>query len=570
MNRYSSIWLVVAALSGAFSAKARVIGQVKNVVPSTIWVSPNGDHVICVTVDPQTKKRRVNLDGQLLPGSYDDIAKGTPFFSEDGQRHAFVGTRGTNCMVVVDGVEQPSYEMTTNRWPITGLVFGSDGSKTHLAYQATEKGKHCVVVDGQKLGGYESITGGVLPGIWDFYFEGSYFAYRAKVGDKMVACRGHVDGDKVHLVQSKPYLSIGSGSPVWMGGASDEKSGDLFAFIAKDGPGEERILTLPGEKPITKKSWKFIARNMLQVSSAKKGEMVYVAGDKKWQVVIGEKEWPAYDTMGRMMSSPSGKTWASTAKVDGKFVMMVNGVASQAYAEIQHGESLFPASDERVVFAAAQLGESRTPAHLVVDGKEGKAYAQVTGDSVVFSGDKKSMAYVAGDGNKNFVVLDGKEGPAFDQVSDLRFSPAGSVLAYRARLGLEHFVLVDGKSMGPYGEVEASSLVFSPDGKSVAWAAFGADGQWHVYVNGKTIDDGCDRVISQLTFSPGISVPSYVGRFLPEGKQAFALSMGGKFGRQFPSIWMGDGGKLFPQEDGSIKYFAKSGSLLYLVVAKGE
>ena len=67
-----------------------------------------------------------------------------------------------------------------------------------------------------------------------------------------------------------------------MGGASDEKSGDLFAFIAKDGPGEERILTLPGEKPITKKSWKFIARNMLQVSSAKKGEMVYVAGDKKW------------------------------------------------------------------------------------------------------------------------------------------------------------------------------------------------------------------------------------------------------------------------------------------------
>jgi hypothetical protein len=33
---------------------------------------------------------------------------------------------------------------------------------------------------------------------------------------------------------------------------------------------------------------------------------------------------------------------------------------------------------------------------------------------------------------------------------------------------------------------------------------------------------------------------------------------------------MGDGGKLFPQEDGSIKYFAKSGSLLYRVVAKGE
>jgi hypothetical protein len=569
MNRYSSIWLVVAALSGAFSAKAGVIGQVKNVVPSTIRVSPGGEHVLAVTVDSRTQKRRVNLDGTLLPGSYDDIAKGTPFFSEDGQRHAFVGTRGTNCMVVVDGVEQPSYAMTTNRWPITGLVFGSDGSKTHLAYQVSEKDKHAVVVNGKKLGAYDSIKGG-LPGIWDFYFEGSYFAYRAKVGDKMVACRGHVDGDKVHLVQSKPYLSIGSGSPVWMGGTSEDDSGDLFAFIAKDGPEKERILTLPGEKPVTKKTWKFIARNMLQVSPGKNKEMVYVAGEKKWQVFVGEKEWPPCDTLGRLMSSPSGQTWASTAKRDGKLVMMVNGVPSKAYAEIQHADSLFPAGDERVVFAAAQLGESRTPAHMVVDGKEGKAYAQVTGDSVVFSADKKSMAYVAGDGNKNFVVLDGKEGPAFDQVADLRFSPAGSVLAYRARRGLEHFVLVGGKSMGPYGEVEASSLVFSPDGKSVAWAAFGAGGQWNVYVDGKTIDDGCDRVISQLTFSPGMSVPAYVGRFLPEGKQAFALSMGGKFGRQFSSIWMGDGGKLFPQEDGSIKYFAKSGSLLYRVVAKGE
>jgi hypothetical protein len=243
-----------------------------------------------------------------------------------------------------------------------------------------------------------------------------------------------------------------------MGGTSEDDSGDLFAFIAKDGPEKERILTLPGEKPVTKKTWKFIARNMLQVSPGKNKEMVYVAGEKKWQVFVGEKEWPPCDTLGRLMSSPSGQTWASTAKRDGKLVMMVNGVPSKAYAEIQHGDSLFPAGDERVVFAVSLLDESKTPAHMVVDGKQGKAYAQVTGDSVVFSADKKSMAYIAGDGSKNFVVLNGMEGPAFDQVADLRFSPAGSVLAYRARRGLEHFVLVDGKSMGPYGEVEARFL----------------------------------------------------------------------------------------------------------------
>jgi len=573
MNKHTTLSLFTAAvlcLSFCAPAQAGVIGQVKNVVPSTIWVSPDGEHVLSVTVDARTQQRRVNLDGKLLPGSYDAIAKGTPFFSEDGRHHAFVGTRGTNCMVVVDGVEGPSYAITTNRWPITGLVFGSDGEKTHVAYQATEKGKHYVVVNGQKRGGYDSIAGGVLPGIWDFYFQGSYFAYRAKVGDKMVACRGQVDRDRVHLVQSRSYESIGSGSPVWMGGKSEGNSGDLFAFIAKEGPGKERILTLPGEKPITKKTWKFIARNMLQVSPGENREMVYVAGDEKWQVVIGDKVWPACDTMGRLMSSPCGKTWASTAKRDGKLVMMVNGVPGKAYAEIQHGDTLFPAGDERVVFAAAQLGESKTPAHMVVDGKEGKAYAQVTGDSVIFSADKKAMAYIAGDGNKNFVVLNGKEGPAFDQVADLRFSPAKSLLAYRARRGLEHFVVVGGKQLGPYGEVEARTLVFSPDGESVAWAAFGENGQWSVYVDGKPIDDGCDGIISELTFCPGVKEPAYVARFLHEGRQAFALSMGGKFGRQFPSIWMGDGGKLFVQEDGSIKYFAKSGPLLYRVVAKAE
>ena len=223
--------------------------------------------------------------------------------------------------------------------------------------------------------------------------------------------------------------------------------------------------------------------------------------DKQWRVVVGDKQWPSCQTLGRLLSSPSGKTWASTAKVDGKFVMMVNGVASQAYAEIQHGESLFPAGDERVVFAATTLADSKTPARVIVDGKEGKAYAQVRGDSILFSPNKTAMAYVAGDGNKNFVVVDGKEGSAFDGVDDLRFS-SKSVLAYRARRGTEYFVVVGDKTWGPYADVKPKSLVFSPDGKVAAWAAFGAAGNWQVLADGKPIDSGCDRVVSQLTFGP--------------------------------------------------------------------
>ena len=64
---------------------------------------------------------------------YDAIAGGTPFFSEDGKHHVFVATRSEQCMVVLDGVEQTPYAITKDGWPIAGLVFGSDATKTHLA-----------------------------------------------------------------------------------------------------------------------------------------------------------------------------------------------------------------------------------------------------------------------------------------------------------------------------------------------------------------------------------------------------------------------------------------------------
>ncbi|HJM63261.1 MAG TPA: hypothetical protein QGF50_06080 [Roseibacillus sp.] len=560
------------------SAGAEVIGRASNVVPSTIQVSPEGDHVLFVSVDPKTNKRRVYVDGRALPGVYDAIAGGTPIFSEDGQHHAFVGTRGKECMVVLDGVEQTAYPITENRWPITALLFGSGGTKTHLAYIASKGDQHYVVVNGRAHGHYHSIDSkgnekSSLPGIWDLVLEGDYFAYRAKVGGvgKMAAFRGRITGNEIKLTKSKDYDSIGAGSPVRMGGMLDAEGGELFAFLAKDGPGKESIRQLPGDEPITKKDWLFIARNTLRASPARPGEMVYITAENgQWHTFVGEKAWPPCDTHNPLIASPSGATWACMAKTDDKLVMMVNGVPGKVYSQIQHGETMFPAGDERVVYGASTLDGSKTPARIVVDGKEGKAYTQVTGDSVIFSADRKSMAYVAGDGNKNFVVLDGAEGAKFDEIYDLRFSPVGSRLAYGARRGLEHFVVDGGKELGSYENIQQGSLVFSPDGKALAWAAFVDDGNWHVCVDGKMIDSGCDGVVSQITFPPGVSVPAYVGRYLSDGKTAFALSFGGEVGRQYNSIWMGDGGKLFVQEDGSIEYFARSGGLLYRAVAKAE
>jgi hypothetical protein len=578
MNRYLTACLCVAAalcLSFRAPAQARVIGEVKNVVPSTIWVSPQGEHVISVTVDAKDGKRRVNLDGRLLPGSYDAIAEGTPFFSPDGQHTAFVGVRGTNCMVVLDGQEQQSYPITrTNRLPIAAVVFGSDGPRTHLAYQATEKGKHYVVVNGQRMGGYESINKVKgLPGIWDFQFNGNNFLYRHKQGSGQRAVLGYIDErGRSRTASSKSYKSMRAETPVPMGGKPHKDYGEPVAFVGEIAPGQLQVLKIPGNTPVDGKVWKTIPGRVLQASPANNGEMAYIAGNTDWVVVVGGKEWPLCYETGWLMSSPSGKTWAVAARMKkgGNIAMMVNGVPGKEYAKIQHGKTLFPAGDERVVFGAKTLGGSKTPAHIVVNGKEGKAFAQVRGDSVVFSADKKAMAYVAGDGIKDFVVLNGVEGKAYDEVADLRFSPAKSLLIYRARRGTEHFVVLGKNTLGPYVNVKPRSLTFRDDGKVVAWSAFGKDGLWHVYANGKPIDAGCERVISRITFVPGMKQPAYVGRFVAEGKRFYAMSYGGERGRAFDSIWLADGGKLFVQEDGSIPYFGKSGSLLYRQVAKGK
>ena len=84
------------------------------------------------------------------------------------------------------------------------------------------------------------------------------------------------------------------------------------------------------------------------------------------------------------------------------------------------------------------------------------------------------------------------------------------------------------------------------------------------------MEPGCEGVISKITFTPGAALPAYVGRYMTGGKIAFALSFDGKLSREYGSIWMGDGGKLFVNSEGQIEYFAKSRSFLYRVVTKAK
>ncbi|MDI6761339.1 MAG: hypothetical protein QMD05_10980 [Candidatus Brocadiaceae bacterium] len=73
-------------------------------------------------------------------------------------------------------------------------------------------------------------------------------------------------------------------------------------------------------------------------------------------------------------------------------------------------------------------------------------------DSLRVSPDGKRVAYVAGVGNKQLVVVDGKEERQYDDIGagSPIFSPDGKRVAYGAKVGNKWFVVVDRKEGGQY------------------------------------------------------------------------------------------------------------------------
>ncbi|MGA1974777.1 MAG: hypothetical protein ABSG92_04000 [Conexivisphaerales archaeon] len=156
-------------------------------------------------------------------------------------------------------------------------------------------------------------------------------------------------------------------------------------------------------------------------------------------------------------------------------------------------ETLTSSPDGKRVAYVAGVG---TKQFVVVDGKEGKQYdgigkgiLELASDFYlgipVFSPDSQRVAYVAREGERWFVVIDGKEEKQYDDLGPLTltFSPDSKRVAYVARVGTKQFVMVvDGKEGKQYEWI--GGLVFSPDSKRLAYWA-GVGGRRVVVVDGE-------------------------------------------------------------------------------------
>lgn len=83
-------------------------------------------------------------------------------------------------------------------------------------------------------------------------------------------------------------------------------------------------------------------------------------------------------------------------------------------------------------------------------------------------------------------VIDEKESEIYDNISKIVFSPDSMKVAYSASRDRKWFVVVNGEEKQKYWAISFvgwNGIIFSSDGKKLAYAAADRPGEWFVVVN---------------------------------------------------------------------------------------
>ncbi|MEX2215238.1 MAG: hypothetical protein WD768_13985 [Phycisphaeraceae bacterium] len=200
------------------------------------------------------------------------------------------------------------------------------------------------------------------------------------------------------------------------------------------------------------------------VFSPDSSRLSYIAkrSDGKVLVVVDEKESEDFDALGRGPAtfSPDGKRLAFAGLREGKWRVLIDGEAGEAYEAI--GAILFSPDSKRVAYPALKEGKWRA----VVDGQEHAAVTEIGRNEIIFSPDSKHVAYAAIDGNQQNMMVDGIPGRTFDGITGFGFSENGRRTAYVALRNRQCVLVVDGQEKATYEHIQGVSM--DKSGKTLA------------------------------------------------------------------------------------------------------
>ncbi len=372
--------------------------------------------------------------------------------SPDGEHVAFVRkTDDDQQCVVLDGDAQPAHAVIRAPWQALrrsclpefspGLFFSPDG--TRLAYAVAIGKQWAMVIDGKPGRAYDDLD---LP---VFSPDSRRVAYAAKTGNtwRLVA-----DGK-----ESTAFTGIGVGR----GYAGDPTTID----------------------PVFSPDSVHLAYTGFRVTDHQHTQYVIVDG----------KEFGPYSRVFGFSFAADSKRYAFAATSPTGAGVMVNGTASETYAQV--GAPVFSPDGARVAFPA--LVKERDW-RLIVDGKE--AAAGNSFSSPVFSPDGKRLACVSkGKEGQDLLWVDGKViAESTRVIRDILFSPDSQRVACIRDYAHGCGVSIDGANLP--GELARYEVIFSPDSHHLAYIAR-LGGQQAVMIDGKPLP-ATNGSIFALDFTP--------------------------------------------------------------------
>ncbi len=390
-----------------------------------VWFSPDSRRVGCLAEDGG--EQFVVLDNVEGP-RHDRVACRGPLFSPDSKHTAYEAERDGRRFMVVDGVEGPKYQR------VSEFRFSARGG--HHAYVGRrDRTDYRVVFDGAEDAQAHREAVGPLC----FSPDGTRLAYA------VAEARGEATVRRLvvhHRCGKKEYPGSADGyAHVYADSIRFSPDGLRLAFLAARGPdlGEE-VMVLDG---VESRPHRHIAR--VYGFSPDGKHFAYVADGKV--VRDGARDGKGCIGVWKLRFSPDGSRLVVAGVRNHRPVVVVDGaeVKESANRIDRHVAVRFSPDGAHMAFATLQS--------VILDGVEGKRYAEVVGDSLCFSPDGGRVAYVAARRLGRYrVVTDAGEGEAYDEIlrGSLAFSPCGKHVACVARRGAKWVLVVDGAETGGY------------------------------------------------------------------------------------------------------------------------
>lgn len=260
-----------------------------------------GKHYACVA--KKGGQEYIIINGKQSLG-FDRVIFGRVLFSSNEERTAFIATRGSKVIPVIDGKEEPSYTA------ISRLAFSPDSQLVALI--AEIKGKQHLVVDGKVGPGYDRLD---------------HIRFNAK-GDEL-ACVARNDGKSFMVVNGV----AGENQYIAMGPAvfsNDNKRMAYIAEVAADdlGAGKKMMRVVVDGNP--GKRYEAI-RNLQFSPDGQRVSYLTTNSQGTWRLVVDGGESRLYDSPPAALAfSRSGGHFAFVGRRLGEKFIVVDGVEGKA------------------------------------------------------------------------------------------------------------------------------------------------------------------------------------------------------------------------------------------------